>query len=54
VGEVGNQLRENRSADLHPPLFRRLNATQFKSNPIRFQLKSFFAQTSAISLMAME
>jgi hypothetical protein len=29
VGEVGNQLRENGSADIHPPLFRGCDATQF-------------------------
>jgi hypothetical protein len=29
VGEVGYQLRENGSTDIHPPLFRGRDATQF-------------------------
>jgi hypothetical protein len=34
MGEVGNQLRENGSANIHPPVFRRSaegSATRFKS-----------------------
>jgi hypothetical protein len=41
------------SADIHPPLFRRGNATQFKPN-LTVQFKSFFAQKLALPVMAME
>jgi hypothetical protein len=41
VGEVGNQLRENGSAGIHPPLFRRRNTTQFKPNPTVFSSNRF-------------
>jgi hypothetical protein len=41
VGEVGNQLRENGSADIHPPLFRWRNAMQFKQNPAVFSSNRF-------------
>jgi hypothetical protein len=41
MGQVGDQLRENGSADIHPPLFRRCRIVpRFDFRP--FQLKSFF------------
>jgi hypothetical protein len=39
MGQVGDQLRENSSADIHPPLFRpRLNAPPVDFRPISVQI----------------
>jgi hypothetical protein len=44
VGQVSDQLRENGSADIHPPLFRR-GPDRPGSIFSRFQFKSFFGKT---------
>ena len=45
VGEVSDQLRENGSTDIHPPLFR---DARTGPEPIlsRFQFKSFLVKSS--------
>jgi hypothetical protein len=43
VGQVSDQLRENGSTDIHPPLFRR-GPDSPRSIFSRFQLKSFFGK----------
>jgi len=57
VGEVGNQLRENGSADIHPTIVppTRRNAILTDSTEFgRFQFKSFFVQTPPTPLMTMK
>jgi hypothetical protein len=51
VGKVSDQLRENNSAGIHPPLFRRWQRPAISADFGRFQFKSFFARMSPIPLM---
>src|SRR6266700_4795618 len=45
VGKMGNQLREDGSAGIHPPLFREQRCRPILTDPARFQFKSFFGGT---------
>jgi len=51
VGEVSNQLRENGSAGIHPPLFRADAGSGDSAYFGHFQFKSFFGRTPPILLI---
>jgi hypothetical protein len=51
MGKVSDQLRENSSAGIHPPLFRRWQRPAVSADFDRFQFKSFSVRMSAIPLM---
>jgi hypothetical protein len=44
MGEVSNQLGENGSAGIHPPLFRRYGVRRFQPIPAIFSSNRFLAE----------
>jgi hypothetical protein len=51
MGQVGDQLREDGSTYIHPPLFRRCRSASPAPIFDRFQFKSFFRLTLFMYLM---
>src|SRR5260370_39530555 len=52
VGKMGNQLREDGSAGIHPPLFREQRCRPISTDPARFQFKSFFGGMPSKNLIS--